>query len=179
MKALCMVAHPDDCVIFGYHFMHHVPLDWHICYLTYHTDSARASELGNFWHRRGITTQFLGCPDQWADTLLQQLHFDTEYYKQQILSCVNSHALVLTHNVDGDYGHIHHKFVHECVAASEVPQVYFASDFNHTLQLQIDPDLYDLTELPMHAAVIRQIHQPHTGRYIVTPAAHNLVKNYV
>ena len=177
MKAICMVAHPDDCVIFGYHFMKHTSADWHICYLTYDKKSERAREISEFWHKRGITTEFLACPDQWADTVEQYLHFDTEYFNAQIQHTVNKYHMVLTHNVDGDYGHIHHKFVHNAVSKTTVPQVYFASDFNCNLQLALDLTIYDLSELPLHADVISQIHDRSIGRYFVTSQAKGIL-NY-
>jgi hypothetical protein len=54
MKAMAMVAHPDDCVIFAYSFMHHHKhLDWTVCYLTYTEQDARGREFAEFWQRRG------------------------------------------------------------------------------------------------------------------------------
>jgi LmbE family N-acetylglucosaminyl deacetylase len=36
MKALCLVAHPDDCVIFAYSYIYNHPEhNWTIGYLTY------------------------------------------------------------------------------------------------------------------------------------------------
>lgn len=178
MRAICMVAHPDDCVIFGYHFIHHVPAEWHICYLTYDKHSARAKEISAFWKRRNISTEFLGCPDQWSDTVKQHLHFDTDHYASLITHAINNCDLVLTHNVDGDYGHIHHKFVHEVVSQCDIPQVYFASDFNCNLQLEINLNLYDLSELPLHADVVSQIHDRRIGRYILTEKSKFLLPQY-
>ena len=49
MKALCLVAHPDDCVIFALSYIHNHPnLDWTICYLTYCEWEPRAKELKEF-----------------------------------------------------------------------------------------------------------------------------------
>lgn len=175
MNAICMVAHPDDCVIFGYPLITHSDCTWHICYLTYTADSDRGTELSKFWHKRGVSTEFLGCPDLWEDTVKQQLHFDTEFYKNSIQRVVSQYDLVLTHYQDGDYGHIHHKFVHECVRELSVPQVYFASDFNENLNVVVPIQSYGLNELPMHCEVIQEFETRNVGRYIVTLEARSLL----
>ena len=73
MKALCLVAHPDDCVIFAYSYIHnHSEHDWTIAYLTYTESEPRAAEMSAFWRQRGIDTIFLGFEDHWHDQYQQQ-----------------------------------------------------------------------------------------------------------
>ena len=68
MKALCLVAHPDDCVIFAYSFIHNHPEhEWTIGYLTYTAQDPRGQELSAFWKQRGIECVFLGFEDHWHD----------------------------------------------------------------------------------------------------------------
>lgn len=171
-----MVAHPDDCVIFGYPLIANSQAEWHICYLTYTPESDRAQEISKFWNKRNVSTEFLGCVDLWEDTVKQKLHFDTEFYKNAIQQKVSEYDLVLTHYQDGDYGHIHHKFVHEAVKTVPVPQVYFASDFNDNLNVVIPIQSYGLDELPMHCDVIAGFETRNVGRYIVTPQAKPLLR---
>jgi hypothetical protein len=178
MKALCMVAHPDDCVIFAHHFIHTHHYDWTIAYLTYDTDSERARELATFWSQRSVPTIFLGCPDQWADTVEQVLHFDVADYQQRIHNLVNQYQLILTHNHYGEYGHIHHKFVHQTVSDTPVPQIYFASDYDCNLELTVTPLPYQLSELPLHQEVLAGIHDLTTARYMVTPDAQKIMDTY-
>ena len=65
MNALCLVAHPDDCVIFALSYIHnHADYDWTIGYLTYTEQDPRGQELADFWRKRGINCVFLGFEDQ-------------------------------------------------------------------------------------------------------------------
>ena len=81
MKAMVMVAHPDDCVIFAYSFMHQYrQLDWTVCYLTYTESDARGHEFAEFWQRRGVATKFLGYVDDYRDIEANKISFDIEVY---------------------------------------------------------------------------------------------------
>ena len=78
MKAMAMVAHPDDCVIFAYSFIHHYPqFDWTVCYLTYTEHDARGCEFAKFWRARGVATNFLGYIDDYHDLETGVCSFDT------------------------------------------------------------------------------------------------------
>ena len=79
MKALCLVAHPDDCVIFAYSYIHNYPEhDWTIAYLTYTESEPRGAEMSAFWRQRGIDTIFLGFEDHWHDNEQKQFTRWTE-----------------------------------------------------------------------------------------------------
>ena len=61
MRAVALVAHPDDCVIFAWPFMEaHPEFTWEIVYMTYRPKDARAREVTEYWNRRNIATFFLG-----------------------------------------------------------------------------------------------------------------------
>jgi LmbE family N-acetylglucosaminyl deacetylase len=176
-KALAVVAHPDDCVIFALPFIeHHNQYQWHIVYLTYTKVDPRAQEVGAFWAQRNITTEFLGFVDDFQDQQTQKFNFWTPVEAERnIHRAVNAAQpdLILTHNQDGDYGHIHHKLVHDAVSKINVPQIYFASTFNATDQFQaLD---YDLDDLPLHKSVIMDFQDRLTGRYIITEQARSFV----
>ena len=176
-KALAVVAHPDDCVIFALPFIeHHSQFQWHIVYLTYTMIDPRAQEVAEFWAQRNITTEFLGFVDDFQDQRTQKFNFwDPVEAERNIHRAVNTAQpdLVLTHNQDGDYGHIHHKLVHNAVVKISVPQIYFASTFNATDQFHAHE--YDLDDLPLHKNVITDFHDRLTGRYIITEQARSFV----
>jgi len=159
MKALCMVAHPDDCVIFGYSYIHNHPeLAWTIGYLTYTESDPRGAEMSAFWRRRGIDTIFLGFEDHWHDQEQQQLtRWDLAYAEVKCWNLAKDYDLILTHDEHGDYGHIHHKLVHEAVTRHH-RVVTFAPHDQGTITLSIPPGTYSLNELPQHGSVIAGFH---------------------
>ena len=158
MKALCLVAHPDDCVIFGYSYIHaHPKYDWTIGYLTYTTQEPRGAELAAFWQRRGIDTVFLGFEDHWHDNEQQQLTLWSGI--DAAASCwdlAQEYDLVLTHDQHGDYGHIHHKLVYDAVAQHS-RLITFAPPGQGTTYT-IPAGTYSLDELPQHKDIVQGFH---------------------
>jgi LmbE family N-acetylglucosaminyl deacetylase len=159
MKALCLVAHPDDCVIFALSYIYNHPeLDWTIGYLTYTDTDPRGTELAAFWQRRGINTVFLGFEDHWHDNEQQQ--FTRWSATDAVTACWNlaqAYDLILTHGADGDYGHIHHQLVHDSVTR-HYNVVTFAPHNQGTVTLSVPPGTYTLDELPLHGDIIRSFH---------------------
>lgn len=158
MKALCLVAHPDDCVIFGYSYIHNHPeLDWTIAYLTYTAQDPRGAELAAFWQRRNIPCVFLGFVDDYHDQEQQQL---LQWYGiDAVADCANlarQYDLVLTHDEHGDYGHIHHQVVHDAV--KHHPNLITFAKPGQGTTYTIPPDTYSLDELPMHGEIIASFH---------------------
>jgi len=175
--ALAIVAHPDDCIIFALPFIEQqTKFKWHIAYLTYTHVDPRAQEVSKFWEQRNVTTEFLGFVDDYKDQQTQQLNFWNEADAvQNIHRVINTHqpCLVLTHNKDGDYGHIHHRTVHNAVSQLPVPQIYFASTFNLT-DIYLAKE-YDVDSLPLHKEVITGFQDRLIGRYIITDSARELL----
>lgn len=165
VSAYCAVAHPDDCVIFAWPFIRkYSHYNWTIVYLTYNEQDERAQEAQKFWQQYDVDTVFLGHIDHYRD--LEQgviTTFNTELAEYKLLSALQDADLILTHNADGDYGHIHHKFVHECIAKLYTPQVYFASDFN--CDTEIISEAFDIEQWPIHKSVIQEFQDRHIGRY--------------
>lgn len=164
MKALCLVAHPDDCVIFGLSYIHnHADHDWTIGYLTYTEQDPRGAELKQFWQRRNIPCVFLGFEDHWHDN--EQKKFTRWLEETADAACwrlARNYDLVLTHDQHGDYGHIHHTLVHGAVQWH--PRlVTFAKPGEGTVTYSLPPDTYTIDELPLHGEIVRgfhpQIHQ--------------------
>ena len=175
MKALCLVAHPDDCVIFAYSFIHNHPeLHWTICYLTSTEDAygqQRVTEIENFWNKRGIQIILLGYNDDYRDNDNQCISFDvTEAYAAVQYLCQN-YNIVLTHNADGDYGHIHHKFVHNCVPQDHCHVITFAQPGQGTDTYSIPDGFYSLDELPLLGKIVQGFHvNEHVNSYSIFPA---------
>jgi len=176
MKALCIVAHPDDCIIFAWPFIEeHHDFDWTILYLTYKEgDGFRADEISFFWNSRGIKTHFLGNVDTYVDMETNEISFDTEQARNDIQSFCKDYDILLTHASDGDYGHIHHKFVHECVVAANKPTVFFASQHDMNLNCTRTEQL-NLTEIPLHADVVRDFEHIETGNYQIDDSTKELI----
>lgn len=180
MKAIAAVAHPDDCVIFAWPFIEsHSEFDWTIVYLTYHDTDPRGKEIKAYWDKRGIKTHFLGFHDDYEDQLTKRLNFWYGIDAQAMLyqTCQDA-SLILTHNEDGDYGHIHHKFVHDALVSSlpKTPKVYFASTFNYNTKYVVNTPV-DTTELPLHKEVVEGFQDRNTGLYIITEEAEKLLTN--
>lgn len=167
MKALCLVAHPDDCVIFGYSYMYHHPEhEWTVGYLTYTAADPRGAELQQFWQRRGIECVFLGFEDNWLDQEQQQLNcWPAAEARVKCSSLAAGYDVVLTHDQHGDYGHIHHRLVHDAVA-DHPGLITFAPPGQGTTTLTLPPDTYSIQELPMHGNVVQGFHpREHRNSY--------------
>lgn len=174
-KALCVVAHPDDCVIFAKPFIDtHKEFDWKILYLTYTGYEPRGKEIAEYWATQGVVTVHLGFTDDYHDMLNDQLSFNHEQAAREIVNICKPYDLVLTHNPDGDYGHIHHKFVSQCVNATGKPVVHFASYGQENLTCGASTNV-DLSLLPLHKEVIEGFENINLGRYVVSESAKELI----
>lgn len=163
---MTLVAHPDDCVIFAYSYMHNHPeYAWTVCYLTYTADHPRGQELDNFWRRRGCRVIFLGFQEQWNHEKNCPGDIDPDLARQAIQAIIAEQDLVLTHNSRGEYGHPHHVLVHQC--ACEHPNlVTFADPDSGTVKYSVDPGTYSLDELPLHRDIIAGFHNiTHSNDY--------------
>jgi len=171
MRAVALVAHPDDCVIFAWPFIEaHPEFEWTIVYLTYRMYDPRGREIRAYWQRRNIPTVFLGHKDTWLDMMRGKISFDSEQAEKDLCNAAEGVDLILTHYEDGDYGHIHHKFVNSVAQKMATPKVYFASTFNYNKEYLVQNEV-EVTELPLHRNVIEEFTDRHIGRYIVTPEA--------
>ena len=160
MKAVAVVAHPDDCVIFAYSFIHNHPnIDWTILYLTYTHWDYRGSELFKFWNQRNIPTIFLGYVDDWHDIENKKISFNTDQAQQEIQGIIKDFDLVLTHNAQGEYGHLHHVFVNQC--CSQHPNLVTFADRSQGTEYTVPSNAYNLEELPEHREIIEKFHSPH------------------
>jgi len=179
MRAVCLVAHPDDCVIFAWPFIEaHPEFEWVIVYMTYNQSDNRAKEMQAYWQRRGVVTAFMGHVDNYKDLETKSFNFwDPGLVSEHVRVNVEVHnpALILTHNADGDYGHIHHMLVSQIADSIGKPKVYFASTFNYNVQYAVKQPVA-VDELPLHRNVIEEFTDRNIGRYIVTPEAELILK---
>jgi len=166
MNALTMVAHPDDCVIFAYSFMHNHPeYNWTVCYLTYTESDARAQEFIKFWTSRNVAVQCLGFVDDYRDLETQCISFDQSLARNCIQNLITKYDLVLTHDQHGEYGHLHHVFVNQATVAHP-NRVTFARPGTGTVKYSVDAGAYSLEELPLHKHIISGFHQhTHINEY--------------
>jgi len=161
MKALLMVAHPDDCIIFGMGLIHYRPSwQWTIAYLTYTKLSTRGQEISNFWARRNINTVWLGFADNYRDIENNAISFDSVAAENQIAATVQDYTVVVTHDAAGDYGHIHHRFVNQCVNRFHKSVITFSPFGQGNLCVDMPDDLYTLDEIPIHHSSIGDFISP-------------------
>jgi hypothetical protein len=175
LKAVAVVAHPDDCVIFAYSFIYNHPeIDWTILYLTYTHWDYRGSELFNFWSQRNVPTIFLGYVDDWHDIENKKISFDTDQAQREIQGIIKNFDIVLTHNAQGDYGHLHHVFVNQCCLLH--PNLITFADPTQGTTYTIPHGVYELAELPQHQEIIQGFHPvQHTNAYYVPEHVKNML----
>lgn len=172
MKAIAAVAHPDDCVIFAWPFMRlYKKWNWTIVYLTYDLKDDRAQEAAAFWKRYNVETKFLGFEDHYRDLEAGEiLTFNTDLAEETLTRNLESADLILTHNEDGDYGHIHHKFVNGCANKLKTPKIYFAGTNNNNFGY-MTLESANLEHWPLHREVIEGFQDRNNGLYYVTEEA--------
>ena len=175
ITANCIVAHPDDCVIFAWPFIdRYKEFIWKIIYLTYTVESERGLEISTYWKNKNISTLFLGFEDNWECVKQGQLGFDGFLAESAILN--NSTCdLLLTHHQDGEYGHPHHKFINSVVERISTPKVYFSSIDNMNFECKTDNPV-DTSQLPIHSQVIQGFSDRNIGRYVITESAKEILK---
>jgi len=175
MKALAVVAHPDDCVIFAKPFIEmYSGFEWTILYLTYCSWHARAKEVTEYWAKKNVSTLFLGFNDDYEYVKRGNLGFDKEQALQEIGNISKAYDLILTHNEDGDYGHLHHMFVNQAVQQNDVPKVYFGNKNSYNATYTATEPV-NLDEFPLHQTVISGFLERDIGRYIITPEAKEII----
>lgn len=175
LKAICVVAHPDDCVIFARPFIEqYSEFDWTILYLTYSSYDPRAMEMTAYWQRRNVSTVNLGFVDDYRDMENNLVSFNAEQAQREIFNISSKYDLLLTHNPDGDYGHIHHKFVSDSVQPVSKPKVYFAKFEQSNMECCSVGDI-NLMELPLHRAVVSSFENINVGRYAADQLAQELL----
>lgn len=151
IKALCFVAHPDDCIIYAKPFIDATPyLDWSILYLTYSKKHPRGAEISEYWK---CDTDFLELPDYTKDILTNKSAISEELILRLSEPYIKNADLLLTHGKDGEYGHIHHKLIHRACQFVKIAKVFFSNQGLMISNKQINTD-----SLPLHKRDILKYH---------------------
>ena len=153
MRALVLVAHPDDCVIWAKAYMDaHPGHGWTICYLTHWRLHKRGREIARYWRKRNIPVRFLGFKDHGRDLGTNSLITWPEEDAIRVLQrATEDYDLILTHGAEGEYGHPHHRVVHKAVKDMPfVKKIYFSSEPTDMAY----PVVIETDELPRHRAAI-------------------------
>jgi LmbE family N-acetylglucosaminyl deacetylase len=136
MKALAVVAHPDDeTIFFGGYLLKHPHYEWTIVSVTYTADSARGTEFLEACSRYRAKGILLGHKDG-LNHEIEGLEADLENLK------VQNFDLIFSHNEQGEYGHFQHQLVHRAVK-SVFPFAY-AFGYNSQADLQIQLNTFEL-----------------------------------
>ena len=159
MKALVLVAHPDDCVIWAKAYMDaHPNHGWTITYLTHWRFHKRGREIARYWRKRNIPVRFLGFKDHGRDLGANSLLTWSETEAIRVLQrATQEYDLILTHGAEGEYGHPHHRVVHDAVKdMTFVKKIYFSNEPTDIAY----PVVIEKDELPRHRAAIEAHAQP-------------------
>ena len=169
-KGLCLVAHPDDCVIFAQAFLlEQKQVDWTIMYLTYDENSDRAQEIASYWRQQYITTCFLG----FQDKVPLSNQNDEVAVLNKLIDTGVQFDLVLTHNAIGEYKHVHHVLLHAVAQRLPQPKVYFGHGFFHNHSSARPRD--QMPRLPLHQAVIKNFDLEQRCQYYIDDKAKELL----
>ncbi len=154
-RALCLVAHPDDCVIFGYHFiLSHPGYRWSIRYLILGDDSSRVREMRGYWARHGIDVASLDLPHDPppSDLTSGRCSIQEDRALDAIAATVHGYDLILSHGEAGEYGHPHHRFLHRILR--DLGLSFMAFDLGPDAPLRCSVPRDDSLPLPLHRRAI-------------------------
>ena len=145
IENLMIVAHPDDEYIWG--GAHLLTDDWFVVVLTNADNKTRKPEFEAMMKATGDTGLILGYPDKvggkrsnwefWSDSICDDLNTIITY---------KNWRQIVTHNIDGEYGHQHHKSTHQLVVrtydglfgkqpADTAPQLRFFGRYYRKVEL--------------------------------------------
>ena len=174
-----VVAHPDDCVIFGWPFVkRYSNFDWKILYLTYDEKQPRGHEIKRFWTDEGIEVEFCGVPDNHLDLEMKQIvSFDELSIAESVMKKTNGHDIILTHGHDGEYGHPHHVFLNRVLKQLNTPTVYFSKGDKANIHINgLELGEHDLSKLPLHRKVIEEFKYRYDGFYLCDQRTKEMLK---
>jgi LmbE family N-acetylglucosaminyl deacetylase len=131
---------------------------WTITYLTHWRLQKRGREISRYWRRRNIPVRFLGFKDHGRDLGNNRLlTWPKEDAIRVLQRATEDYDLILTHGPEGEYGHPHHRVVHEAVKdMTFVKKIYFSTEPTDMAY----PIVIETDELPRHRAGIEAHSRP-------------------
>jgi hypothetical protein len=180
IKALMVVAHPDDCVIFGWPIIKKYPtIAWQILYLTYDEEKPRGKEIKNFWKSQGISVDFCGIIDNHVDLDSGKIiSFDENAAKKKLFNKITICDLLITHGDDGEYGHPHHIFVHNVLKQINITKIFFSNSGEANIHIDSSGlGDQDLSKLPLHRDVIEMFPYRYNGFYLCDQNTKEILSN--
>lgn len=109
-----------------------------------------------FWKKRNINCVCLGYTDDYRDIENKKISFNTEQARRELVGIIEPYDLLLTHDEHGDYGHLHHVFVHDCV--KHHPNIVTFAKPGEGTTYTVPQGTYSLDELPMHGSIVAGFH---------------------
>ena len=178
-RAMMFVAHPDDCIIFGWPLIRkYKHFDWKIIYMTYSLNTKRGKEIANFWQHYGVPVDFCGVEDHYRDLEAGKIiTFNVLEAKQIVQDKVHDIDILLTHGVDGEYGHPHHKFVHECLKDLPVNKLFFGGEKPDMFieHQEYSNETQNLNLVPEHRNIIESFPDRYKGNYNCTKETKSII----
>ena len=145
---IMITAHPDDETIFG---GNHLAKDHYLVVsVTAGNNSTRVKELRKVTRHYKDSLIMLGYPDKTLGKRDNWKHCYGKIY--QDLSTIlhkKNYKMIVTHNPDGEYGHIHHKMVSQMVTkitAKSSENLYYFNHYYTQKQLQALPPMPQLMQ---------------------------------
>lgn len=170
-KGMCLVAHPDDCVIFAQAFIEeHKNINWTIVYLTHDAESDRGKEISSYWYLQGIEVAFLGFQDRIP---LSNQNEEVAVLGKLIDRDMMDFDLVLTHNAIGEYRHVHHVLLNSVAQKLPQPKVYFGCGFFHNHQSPMPKNT--APDLPLHKDIIAKFNTVDRCKYFIDDKARGIL----
>ena len=121
---LMIVAHPDDEILWGSKEL--IEKKYLVVCITCGKDKTREHEIeevlkltGDDLISLGYTDKFLGHKSKWVTQ-----HKKIEKDIKKIIN-MKKWTNIVTHNEDGEYGHIHHKKIHNMVASTNADNIHY------------------------------------------------------
>lgn len=116
---LMIVAHPDDESIFGGGLLVSEP-GWKVICLTNGSNETRCREFVQAMEFIGADYEIWDYPDVYDGS------FDEESVKADLSEVLDSgrYELIVTHNLDGEYGHSQHKALSQIVHSMDLDNLY-------------------------------------------------------